>query len=291
MYRMSISLLAAAGLSVCVGQVASAADMLTKAPVYKAAPAPAYNWTGLYIGGNAGWVKQSDPGTTTYTNLVGVLGTFPVSGSPSGDTSQSILGGVGAGYNWQFAQNWLLGVEGDFDWTKVGHGFCRPTDFLTAASSICADGAGNNRGFLSFNDQTNWLATFRGRLGWTWDRFLVFGTGGVAWGEVDTTVSAFCNNGGCGNSIFRDARSVTATTTNTGWVAGGGVEAMLSANWTAKIEYLHYDLGNVTNGFSVANAVGTPQYSTSWTHAMRYDTVRFGVNYKLDWGAPLAARY
>ena len=174
----------------------------------------------------------------------------------------------------QFAPSWVLGVEGDWESVKLSSGnFCRTTDTGPPCTDI-------GRGFLNMSETTDWLASVRGRLGWVWNGVLVYGTGGDAWGKVNTTLNATCLVAGCGNSAAVNATGAAFSTTATGWVAGAGVEGQLVGNWTARLEWLHYSLGGLTNAFTSTPATGT--YTVSWTRGdMQYDTVRLGLNYKL----------
>ena len=187
--------------------------MPTKAPMY----APAYNWTGFYIGinGGGGW------GRSDYS--------APLTGSSN--LTGALAGGT-VGYNHQMGQA-VFGVEGDIDWSGL------------RGSTTCAVAT-------SCETRNDWLGTARGRVGYAFDRFLPYVTGGAAFGDVKTSVTGFPDT----------------TTTRAGWTLGGGLEAAISGPWTAKVEYLHVDLGNA--GTSVAGA------SASFTA----DIVRGGVNYR-----------
>jgi outer membrane immunogenic protein len=175
---------------------ASAADiqhrqaMPAKAPVYVAPP---YNWTGFYVGinGGGGW-GNSDFSAPFAT------GSF--------DTSGGLVGGT-LGYNWQMGQV-VFGLEGDVDWSNI------------RGSATC--------GITTCETRNNWLGTVRGRLGYAFDRFLPYVTGGLAVGNVKTSVAGF------GDS----------DETRAGWTLGGGIEASIAGPWTAKVEYLYVDLGD-----------------------------------------------
>jgi outer membrane immunogenic protein len=182
-------LLATVGFAALGIASASAADlpvqraMPVKAPAYVS---PMYNWTGPYIGINGGYAFDS-------TN--------------SGDGG---LVGATLGYNFQTGP-WVLGIEGDYDWTKI------------SGSSACFAG--------SCSIDNHWIATVRGRLGYAMGptgNWLPYITGGAAFGDIENKV------GGVG----------TVSDTNAGWTLGGGVEAAISGPWTAKVEYLYVDLGD-----------------------------------------------
>ena len=123
------------------------------------------------------------------------------------------LVGITAGYNWQ-AGNLVFGLEGDMDWSNIRGSF---------VSAACPTGC---------ETKNNWLGTFRGRLGYAVDRVMPYVTGGLAVGDVHATQA------GIGS----------VSDTNAGWTIGGGIEAVIAPNWTAKLEYLYVDLGNVGCG-------------------------------------------
>lgn len=157
MRKVTLSLLAAAGL-VLGAQSASAADL--GRPVYKA-PAPAvvaaYNWSGFYIGGHLGGAWSSEEARDPVAGLTGVT-------DPDG-----FIGGVQAGYNWQ-ADRWVFGIEGDWSWSG-------------------ADGSAPLVG--TFSADHNWYATLTGRVGYAWDNWLWYVKGGAAWSDTEYRYNAF----------------------------------------------------------------------------------------------------
>ncbi|KIZ34026.1 MULTISPECIES: outer membrane beta-barrel protein [Rhodopseudomonas] len=189
---------------------AQAADMAVKAPYLKAPMAAIYDWTGFYIGVNAG---------------VGI-GRNRTSHSLNNDTlyinPQGGFGGGQIGYNWQ--TNSMLGpivygVEADFQ----GAGLSDDSVSVLPATQ--------------YNQKSDWFGTVRGRIGLATGPVLSYFTGGYAYGNLKTTV----NEGGI--AAFSDSKTVT------GWTIGSGVEAALGGNWTGKIEYLYLDMGNKTDTF------------------------------------------
>ena len=144
------------------------------------------------------------------------------------DTSGGFVGGT-LGYNWQAGQT-VFGLETDIAWSGI-------------------DGSGTIGG-VPVTSGTDWFGTVRGRVGYAWDRVMPFVAGGLAYGNVNA------------RSPFG-----SVDTTNAGWTLGGGVEFALSGPWTAKVEYLHLDLGT-------ANVVGAS--SQDFTA----DLVRAGLNYR-----------
>lgn len=235
---------------------ASAADM---APRYKAPPpvvAPVFTWTGFYAGLHVGGGFSDSSATVTQTNFPG----FEV--ASLGNDSSGVVGGGQIGYNWQFAPNWLLGIEGDISGTGIRSTNTAPVLFLGGAPV----GVGFNHGQ---DRNVDWMASIRGRLGWVWDRWMVYGTGGAAWADVnyrnDLTFPGAFN-------------PVSVNKTLSGWVAGGGVEYAVSNNWTVRAEYLYYDFGDETV-INVSPAfVPTATNNATWDNQIH--VVRAGVNYK-----------
>jgi len=153
----------------------------------------------------------------------------PVS-SGSFDASGGLVGGT-LGYNYQIGQ-FVLGAEGDIDWSSF------------SGSTPC--------GVTNCETRNNWLSTVRGRVGYAIDRFMPYVTGGAAFGDIKSSVD------GVGE----------ATSTKTGWTVGGGIEAAIDGPWTAKVEYLHVDLGDAATVVPGSNA------------SFNANIVRAGINYR-----------
>jgi outer membrane immunogenic protein len=255
--------------------VASAADMAIKAPAL--APAPAYSWTGFYVGGQLGWDYQN--ARTDLTPLPGpffgglfqpafAIGMIPATTSQNGG---GLLGGITAGYNIQ--TSWVVwGVEGDFNWIAKQH-----------TSVVTGIPFGGTTLQTTVATQTDWLSTVRGRIGaLVLPDTLLFATGGLAIGRVAGSSSINAIVGGPCPSGNAFCSMGSATSTRTGWTVGGGLEHLLMAHWTAKIEYLYYDLGSfnyaLTEQAAFTGLVGTPNVNahTSVTGSI----VRVGANYK-----------
>jgi outer membrane immunogenic protein len=176
---------------------------------------------------------------------------------------------VQAGYNWQFDPRWLIGVEGDWDWTNTGYSFCRQNNTISVP---CSD---NGDGFEAISSKTDWLATARGRFGFVWGNWLFYGTGGAAWGRVETTLSLSCLVGGCGSSGVRLSASSNTSTTEAGWVAGLGAEWMLAQSWSVRAEWLHIDLGSINDTLPTVGSAGSIQTAV-WSRTERFDEFRVG---------------
>src|SRR5579872_715905 len=225
MKRMLVGIATATSL---IATGALAADLPARAPVYTKAPAyvePVYDWTGFYIGGNLGysWGRSSD--TSTITNGAGVI----LFTSADRTDLNGIVGGGQIGYNWQMA-NWVFGLEADIQGTgeKGSRVFICPTATCTP----------NVPGFfalvipgpaipVALSQKIDWFGTFRCRIGFlATPQVLIYGTGGLAYGEVDSSAVI-----GLAATPFG-----TVSNTNFGWTVGAGVEGMIGGNWTVRLE-------------------------------------------------------
>jgi len=220
----------------CLGIVAAAAATPAAAadmprpyqPSYKAAPvyiAP-FTWTGFYVGvsGGYGW------GRSNWTNTVTAVSTGDF------DINGALVSGT-VGYNLQTG-TFVWGLEGDF-----GGSWIKGTDTATCGLGGC-------------ETRNSWLGTGRGRIGYAWNRWLPFVTGGAAFGDIKMS-------GPLGGS---------ETKSKVGWTAGGGVEYAFSGPWSAKVEYLYVDLGTAGCGAVNCGADFDVKFKTN--------LVRAGVNYR-----------
>jgi outer membrane immunogenic protein len=203
---MRVFRLAAAVAVLAASMAANAADlpravpapMATKAPPFQG---PGYDWSGFYVGvnGGGGW------GNSRFDSS----GRFGTSGGVAGGT---------VGYNAQIG-SWVLGFEGDIDWSNVG-------------------GSTSSAGCPGCSVQNDWLTTARGRVGYAFGHWLPYVTGGLAAGNVNATAPGFAG----------------MDSTQVGWTAGAGVEYGLARNWSMKLEYLHVNLGRFDCGLSCGPA-------------------------------------
>jgi outer membrane immunogenic protein len=224
------------------------------------ASAPVANWSGFYIGANAGSALARNAETTNGINTAGT--TFATETNelmPNG-----FLGGVQAGYNWQ-AANWVFGLEADIQGSTQKD---NKTCMLTCSTGL----------FLTVDQRMSWLGTARGRLGYSLGSTLFYGTAGLAYGGIEDRLS--------GSITFPVAASFQHT--KTGWTAGGGVETpfelfgLFGKNWTAKTEYLYVDLGNISDSYSNGNIVTISSHVTE-------HIFRTGLNYHFN--PPVVAKY
>lgn len=248
---------------------AAAADLPVKAP--PPAAIVAYSWSGFYAGGNAGWswgratTDQTDSTSTTTVQrcfrdansgeitggqAVGICGAvFPITTGPVTTTAATsaranvdgFVGGVQAGYNYQFNRNWLAGIEADFQYS----------DQKGDATECSVTGCPAGSAFGSASHRLRWFGTLRGRLGWLpSDRILLYVTGGGAYGQIDSDYVSGIN----GTTLLAASNNQSRL----GWTVGGGVEgAVGDSGWTLKVEYLYIDYGSFDTNFGTGAAVST----------------------------------
>jgi outer membrane immunogenic protein len=207
-----------------------AADL--RQPYYKAPPAvfvAPFSWTGFYVGINGGyaWGKA---------DLSSPAGTFTT------DTQNGYLAGFTVGYNLQTGV-WVWGIEGDIDYAWI------KGNAVNTVGAGCVGSGG-------CDIKNTFFSTARGRIGYAWDRFLPYVTGGVAFG----------------NSKISAPAGVSSNKTNVGWTAGAGLEYAFLGNWSAKAEYLYADLGNGTCDASVCGV--------EVDYKSKINVVRAGLNYR-----------
>ncbi len=220
-----------AALAFATGGTALAADIqLPEPPPTYFSTFPAYHWSGFYAGvngggafGNSNWM---DP-------ALAATGDFSVTGFLIGGT-------LGANYQ---VGSWVFGIEGDGDWANLDG-----TTFNTSCAGVGCE------------TSSDFLATIRGRVGYAWNRLLVYGTAGGAFADIQAAA---------GGLPFMSS-------TQAGWTAGAGVEYAIAPSWSAKVEYLFVDLGNASCG--TANCGGT-----TTTVSLNENVVRGGFNYRFGW--------
>jgi outer membrane immunogenic protein len=283
---------------------AMAADL---APVYKAPPpVPVCMWCGFYVGLNAGGTWGDDNSVAVNSALAndfllgagasyGSTSAAGASGSvPSGNRS-GFIGGGQIGYNWQISSAWLVGFEDDIQGIS-GNG----NGTLGNSTPVGAGGFFGNPDVVTTSiastNKLDYLGTVRGRLGYLFTpAFLVYGTGGLAYGGVKASTTITQSNNDCSFTPVACIQSATSaggavSQTRAGWTAGAGLEWLFTRQWSAKVEYLHYDLGSVTfaDGLLVTGsgtfpgAGGPAIVSSAASTQFRGDLVRAGVNFHLN---------
>jgi outer membrane immunogenic protein len=272
MKKLLLSTVALIGLSAG----ALAADL----PSRRAAPAPyvavpVFTWTGFYVGVNAGYGFSDNTDDVLFVPP----GTFGVGGftgtvtSGNSNSRDGFVGGGQIGYNYQFGQ-FVVGLEADI----------QAADLSSSRNNGLAVLAGTGLapvGFVyanQFDRGIDWFGTVRGRAGVAFDRLLVFGTGGLAYG-----------GGGNSNTCFGLVNCSNNDDIRTGYTFGGGVEYAFTPNWTVKLEGLYVNLDGNKNANSTlvgVTAAGSPVYSPVGTTVGQgrrddeFGVVRVGLNYK-----------
>jgi outer membrane immunogenic protein len=225
MRRAGLGLLSAIALG--IGVESASADILRA--LYS--PYPVATWTSFYVGGNVGygWARGTATGT-----IGGATAT--VSGDLDG-----VVGGGQLGLNAQFG-TWVLGVE---------------SDIQLSAQEFSVSGVSGGVAFTETH-KIPWFGTTRARVGVTADRMLIYATGGVGYGAVESTIT------------IAGTGTATSSSVRIGWAAGGGVEGLISPAWSWKVEYLYFDTGNFTH-----TILGIP-----FRIRAKDSIVRLGVNYR-----------
>jgi outer membrane immunogenic protein len=248
------------------------------------------------------------------------LSAFSVAASAGGVNGNNggFIGGGQIGYNWQFYSSVVAGVEADIQGIASGN---RSRTVVSAAQAfpggtpgplcnvqVCGDAF---TGVTSVRGSLDYIGTVRGRLGWlVTPTLLAYGTGGLAYGGVTlnttTVVSpapySWSPGGGVslpsyGKAFMQPAiGGVNYSNTQVGWTACGGIELMFWPNWSAKVEYLYYDLGSVTQNFALASVdnynfqgssfPGSALFAGQVRARINGNIVRAGLNYHFNWGAP-----
>jgi outer membrane immunogenic protein len=264
MKRYLIAAIVTAPALVLSSQLTLAADMPVKAPP---PPPPPPSWTGFYIGADVGFASldQSVAWHPLPSPAAFGANTIIDRENPSG-----AIGGVYVGYNYQFAPNVLVGIEGDFSGTSV-KGHFNQTLTLAGTTTLAP---GSN---LSMNTSLDWLASVRGRLGFLpTPQLLVYVTGGGAWGDFKYSANAF---NGVATGIGSYNAPVSVNNTQSGWVAGGGIEWMMTYNWLLRGEALVYGFNNGPN--LIGTSVNFPAFPSNYVWG-KADVIsaRAGVAYK-----------
>jgi outer membrane immunogenic protein len=257
-----ILLITAAAMGVAFAQGALAADLgVRAAPVYVAPAVVAPTWTGIYLGFNGGWGwTNSNNSNLAFTSPAAAFLPFTVA-TANNNANSPVFGGQ-LGYNYQTG-NWVWGIEGDVDGANIQ---ANQNVFVPAI-------AGFPGGSAFLNEKQNWLASIRGRIGYTWGPGMIYVTGGGAWTGIQVTGGATLLNGTTG--------TLAANSTQSGYVVGAGYEWMIAPNWSLRGEYLYYGF---TSSFNTG-ALVLPATAAVTGNLNKFNTsvVRIGLDYKFDW--------
>ena len=269
--------------------VAFAADMPVKAPPIVPV---VYNWTGCYVGGNGGWKWarfNESVDTNAGTFFIPGIGLIPFApGHVDLDHATAGSGAFGGqiGCRWENAEHWVFGAEGDFDWNNL-HATVINTSPITTGI-FPGD---------TFDNRIRWQSSARITLGRSYDRWLVYGTGGIAFARVDMDanfIPVVVNGIPFPGSVASDSKTLV------GGTVGLGTAYMVTRNWEIGAEYRYtfyaqsaYNLGTVAAFCAPVTFQPTPLcVNTTATGHKGAETqeVLFKVNYHFDWG-PVVAKY
>jgi len=245
---MKATLLGAAAVSLLTATAAFGADLRMPPP----APPP-FTWTSCYAGGNAG----GGFGQKNLTDTAGVLSPTTGVASSNLDISGYMLGGQ-IGCDYQFASNWAVGIEGAASGGDIGGN-------TTMAVPLVAPGDN-----ATFKDTTDFLASVTGRVGYTWDRWMLYGKGGVGFVNDRYNLAD-----AIGTYDFDGLEN------RLGWTAGAGVEWALWDDWSVKLEYDYYGFGtrNVTFIEETSQASGPESIKQN------IQVIKLGLNFRVGAGA------
>lgn len=278
----SLLLSGAASLALATGSMAADLPNIKGPPVYAPPPPPVFSWTGFYVGGNAGL----SVGQFTQ-NHYSDYGRYFLHGETA--RASGFSGGGQIGFNYQFENNVVVGLEADFQGSTLEGNY--PNTFNAYAYNYyySPSDRGNGAGESELQQQSHldWWGTARGRLGYAFGNVLPYVTGGFAYGQIGTNSTYSAEGYGYydGTEIYsyNYTKYKSYSGTVPGWTVGAGVEYAITHNLTAKVEYLYTDLADLNHSCGD----GCDGYYTKSTQ-LSFHTVRAGLNWKFDWFAPPA---
>jgi high affinity Mn2+ porin len=252
-----LGLLALAGFGV---SAAAAADLPAPLPV-KAPPAQTFDWNGFYVGGHFGYATGSSDWSATQAGGAPLTGSLDLYNSFNAfNGNGSYFAGLQAGYNVALPSGLLLGIESDISAPGGPNGISGNQNFSSAAV-----------GLADFRDTVLQTGTLRGRVGYTWGNWLVYGTGGFAWTRDQLTRTQLAGTALGGGAMPGDSEAKLLW--RLGWSTGIGAEWALAPNWSAKVEYL-------ATGFGHRNAA-FPTGGETFDSDLLLQSVRVGLNYHI----------
>jgi outer membrane immunogenic protein len=267
MRRQLIASVTAAGLGVGLAVAASAADL----PVYAKAPPLPPTWTGFYVGGNVGY--SWGPWDTASNQKI-----FNFESTTASPKVDGVIGGLQAGYNWQFNPQWVFGIEADVqvtgekakqNWEDPGVPVPLlppplPGDFVPRVGGPAS---------LSSEWDLPWFGTARARAGYlATPSSLLYATGGLAFGESRYKFNF--SQPGAAAVPAPTGYALSSSQTRVGFAVGAGAETKLDRNWSVKFEYLYVDLG--TASINTTDIDGQP---FRVDYHVRDHIARVGLNY------------
>ena len=258
-YKASLACAGAMAAAASLTSSAFAADLTPPPP-----PVPIFTWTGLYVGGQIGYGWGQDPITWSGTanDLDPAVGAFTAN-------PQGVIGGAHVGYSYQYNPWLVFGLEGSIDGTSLKKTTVVPL----------ADFAANTFGSATATSSAGVQGSIRGRLGFAWDRVLIYGTGGVAFTSFNTSMTDTAG-------FFTGVPGTYSSFANTraGWTAGGGIEYAVTDNWWVRAEYRYSNFGHTTD-FLFPGVLPEGGFLAA-QHHLTENQVQVGFSYRFDWTGP-----
>jgi outer membrane immunogenic protein len=264
MKKFALAMLAAVAMT----GSAFAADLPPRYAKAPPLPAPVYSWTGCYVGGNVGGEWQR----THQTQVAKVGGpAITPNNDFGGSDSTDFTGGGQVGCDYQFANSFVIGIQGKYDYGRTNSSHVVPTAF-----------PGFPVGSFTQHVQVKDVWTVTGRVGYLFTPALLgYVKGGGAWTSVD-----YVSNGNV--PVFFNSENALGVN-RSGWTVGAGLEWMFAPGWSVFGEFNYMDFGNSEVRFTAAPfTVGAPDVVRT-----KFEVEQFlvGVNYKFSLGGPIVAKY
>jgi high affinity Mn2+ porin len=260
------------GLAVLVSPVA-AADLPTSPPAKAPAPeaSPVYDWNGWYVGAHVGVIRGSSNWAARQPAVGQSFGgsfDLPYNFDFFAGTG-SYVAGIQGGYNYVFPSRVMLGVEYDASF---------PNSDVLAPFSVRSNQTITSplTGQVNYDEAVVYYGSARARIGYAFDHFLLYGTGGFAWSYDQITRTQLAGASGFAGPGDVDTKLLWRF----GWAAGLGVEIPISGNWTAKAEYLSTGFGHKAFTF--------PNSGETFQSRLDMQSVRLGVNYRIGESAQVS---
>jgi outer membrane immunogenic protein len=245
---------------------ANAADLSYPVKAPPVVVIPVFSWTGFYLGANFGYggdkfkypfsAYADEYDDEELIDSADLTGEFKLN-------SSGFFGGGQIGYNYQFDNGWVAGIETDFQWSGI-------KGELSGNASLDFNDVNVLDADFSAGSEVEWFGTIRGRLGYAWDKVFLYGTGGAAYGKVKSHYSINIDDFSAGDSV---------SDTQWGWTVGAGLEYAITDHWTFKTEYLYVDLGSQTL-FDDGGSFRDIQAGAKIDVETQFHTIKAGLNYK-----------
>ncbi|MBN8980667.1 MAG: porin family protein [Rhizobiales bacterium] len=217
--------------------------------------APSAGWSGVYVGINGGYGWSANEGA--------IYAFFPSEPTPLRPIAATLntkggFGGVQLGYNRQ-VRDFVLGIEADIQGANISSYGAGPTPFIFLNENVTG------------NLKVDAFGTVRGRLGYVFNNILIYATGGAAAGRANFALSY---------SNATEFGALSQQSLLTGWVIGGGLEQMISANWSLKAEYQRINLGDIRVAGTVPVTCSVTPCPLTSSQNINFNNARIGLNYR-----------